>query len=86
MSKIDQSKINNYVEKCPKPLFCEVDASEWRNALSGAMEAIYESDTEGLDTEEFWTLVYMSAVYFCKGMMWAETKAGLRPETNYPRY
>ena len=86
MKKIDGDKINHYVLNSPRPAYCEVSDDEWRDALLGAQEALSNGDLDGLDTDGYWTHIWLSAVYFCKGMMWAETKAGLRPETMYPRY
>lgn len=86
MSEIDFKKINGFIEKNPKPAFCMVDEVEWRNALSGAMECLSEGSLEAFNTETFWSMIWTSAVYFCKGIMWAETKAGLREESFYPRY
>lgn len=86
MSKIDFEKIDKFIKKVPKPSYCQVDEVEWRNALSGAREALSNTDIDGFTTDTLWGLIFFSAVYFCKGMMWAEQKAGLREETYYPRY
>lgn len=84
--KIDIKKINENIEKCGKPPYCEVDEQDWRNALMGAQEAFSNTDIDEWNTEQYWEHIYFAAVYFCKGMMHAEIKAGLREETNYPTY
>jgi len=86
MSEINIELINENVEKAKKPKFCSVDEFEWRNALLGAQEALSNTDLDGYDTEKLWSTIYFCAVYFCKGMINAEIKAGLRKDDMYPRY
>lgn len=82
------NKINEYIEsnKHKKPPFVAVDEQEWADALEGYQNTIYESMEEDMPVEQVWTLIYFCAVAFCRGMERAEVKAGLRKETNYPRY
>lgn len=88
MNKIDGSRINQYVEgsKKKKPPFISVDQQEWENALEGYQESLSEAVDENTDTEQFWHMIYFSALAFCKGMEYAEIKLGKRQESNYPRY
>lgn len=83
---IDGKKINHFIKVAKKPDFCVVDEQDWRNSLNGAYEALSNSDLTGITTDALWSCIFMSAVYFCKGMMWAEEKAGIRQATNWPRY
>jgi hypothetical protein len=85
-TRIEFKKIDEFIEKAPKPAYCLVNEEEWRNALLGAREALSNCDLDGYTTDTLWSAIFLSGTYFCKGMMWAETKAGLREETLYPRY
>lgn len=82
---IDIKEINKNVENCPKPEFCEVPEVEWRNALLGAQESLSNADLEKFDTETYWSLIWNSALYFCKGMMYEQTKPKRQPY-NWPIY
>jgi len=85
---IDGQKINEYIEanKNKKPPPVNVDQQEWEDALDGCSETLWEGAVDTMTTQEFWTLIYFSALYFCKGMERSEVKAGLKPESLYPRY
>lgn len=88
MSKIDGNKINFYIEQNikRKPQFIAVSDEEWENALRAYGEILWEGVTVDMKTDEFWNLIYLCATSFCKGMEYAEVKAGTRQESYYPRY
>lgn len=86
--KIDANKINHYIEanKSKKPPMVAVSDEEWSKALDAYGEQLWEGATDEMTTQEFWTLIYFCAMSFCRGMEYAEVKAGTRTETYYPRY
>lgn len=88
MSKIDGSKINQYIEgsKKKKPPYITVSDDQWCEALDGYTESFYEAVDKQTTTEEFWQLVYFSALAFCKGMQRQQEIDGKISESNYPRY
>lgn len=87
-TKIDYNKITEYIEanKSKKPKYINVADSEWSDALLGYEETFSNAVDEDTTTDMYWHLIYFSALAFCKGMEYAEVKAGLRKESNYPRY
>ncbi len=86
MSQINYNKIDEFIAVVPKPGFCDVEEEEWRNALLGVRESLSNADDLGFTTDTLWSAIYLSAMYFCKGMIWAETKSCQRPPSLYPRY
>lgn len=88
VSKIDGSKINYYIEqnKKRKPECVAVSDQEWGDALDAYGEQMWEGVTSDMTTQEFWNLIFFCAMSFCRGMEYAEVKAGTREETFYPRY
>ncbi len=83
---VDYKKIDEFIEKVPKPSYCMVDEDEWRNALLGCREAMSNVDDDSFTTDSLWSAIFLAATYFCKGMMWSEVKLGKRQESYYPRY
>lgn len=85
---IDGAKINKFIEanKKKKPEYLNVDQQEWEDALDGYQESFSNAVDHTCTTEEFWSLVYFSAMAFCRGMERAEVKAGTKTESLYPRY
>lgn len=88
MSKIDGVAINRYIaaNKKKKPDYANVDQQEWEDALDGYQESFSNAVDNKCTTEQFWSLIYFSALAFCRGMERAEVKAGTRTESYYPRY
>ena len=85
---IDWSKLMYYIEqnKKKKPPMVAVSDEEWSNALDAYMESMPEGFTDDTTLEEAWSLIYFCAMSFCRGVEYAEVKAGTRAESHYPRY
>lgn len=88
MSKIDAQKINFYIEQNikKKPPMVAVSDEEWEIALRAYGEQLWKGVTSETTTDMFWTLIFLCAMSFCRGMEYAEVKAGTRQESLYPRY
>lgn len=87
--KIDFEKIDYYIEKQidKKPAHLAVDQQEWEDALIGARNTLaYSLVGNEISTDQAWSQIFFSALYFCIGMEYAQVKAGLKKESNYPRY
>ncbi len=89
MSKIDMNKINKFIEanKKKKPEWIEsVPQEEWENALDGYFEMFCEAIAKETTQEEFWNMIYFSALAFCKGMKYTQIKdKKIKPDV-WPRY
>lgn len=85
---LDGLLINKYIEanKKKKPDFLNVEQQEWEDALDGFLESFSNAVDEKTTTEQYWSLIYFSALAFCKGVEHAEVKSGLKKESYYPRY
>lgn len=88
MSEVDFNKIDEFIEyhKTRKPKYVAVDDTDWENALLGYRECFSEAIDGDETTEQAWSLIYFSAIAFCRGMEYTEVKAGTRKESLYPRY
>lgn len=85
---IDFKKVQFYIDanKNKKPPYITVDDSQWSEALDGYFESFCEAIDENATTQEFWSLIYFSAMAFCKGMQRQQEIDGKVKESLYPRY
>jgi hypothetical protein len=90
--EIDFKKIDGFIEwmKKQKPPFVAVNDEEWANALDGYRESLPnglpDQEENQFTTDTFWSLIYFSAVAFCRGMEHQAVKSGQMKESNYPKY
>lgn len=85
---IDRKRINEFINlaKNEKPECLNVDQKEWEDALEGYQETFSNVIDDETTTDRLKTLILFSALAFCKGVERAEVRAGLKKESNCPRY